>query len=251
MPLLYCFDVALDIYTPPPPPLTTHSPPPRVVLNVIMDTRYIHEFGIVHRDLKPDNLILTTSGHVKLTDFGLSKIGIMARKTRLMEEAKSPASITTGTATTAEAAKAQGKPIVLPRAAIKADAAAKAAAVGVTEGTPDVAAASAPVGVPVGTSDGAPIGVALGVAAKGSAVPSTSSTDRPNDGAGANLSGVLPPFSPAAMAALAAGHMNSGDGTSTPLSASAPPPLSEVDVDSSGILGTPDYMAPEVVQGQA
>ena len=206
MPLLYCFDVALDIYTPPPPPLTTHSPPPRVVLNVIMDTRYIHEFGIVHRDLKPDNLILTTSGHVKLTDFGLSKIGIMARKTRLMEEAKSPASITTGTATTTEAAKAQGKPIVLPRAAIKA---------------------------------------------KCGTVPCTSSTDKPNDGAGANLSGVLPPFSPAAMAALAAGHMNSGDGTSTPLSASAPPPVSEVDVDSSGILGTPDYMAPEVVQGQA
>jgi len=32
---------------------------------------YIHKLGFIHRDIKPDNLLLDSSGHIKLTDFGL------------------------------------------------------------------------------------------------------------------------------------------------------------------------------------
>jgi serine/threonine protein kinase len=34
---------------------------------------HLHSFDVIYRDLKPENILLDASGHVKLTDFGLSK----------------------------------------------------------------------------------------------------------------------------------------------------------------------------------
>uniref|UniRef100_UPI00358EE763 serine/threonine-protein kinase greatwall-like isoform X2 n=1 Tax=Myxine glutinosa TaxID=7769 RepID=UPI00358EE763 len=46
----------------------------KYIAEVALALDYLHRHGITHRDLKPDNMLISNSGHVKLTDFGLSKV---------------------------------------------------------------------------------------------------------------------------------------------------------------------------------
>jgi serine/threonine protein kinase len=43
---------------------------------IILALQTLHDNGIVYRDLKPENILLDSEGHIRLTDFGLSKTGI-------------------------------------------------------------------------------------------------------------------------------------------------------------------------------
>jgi len=43
---------------------------------IILAISCVHSLDIIYRDLKPENVLLDAQGHVRLTDFGLSKEGI-------------------------------------------------------------------------------------------------------------------------------------------------------------------------------
>ncbi|KAL0387120.1 UNVERIFIED_CONTAM: Serine/threonine-protein kinase PEPKR2 [Sesamum radiatum] len=44
----------------------------KIIKELMLAVRYCHEMGVVHRDIKPENILLTTSGQMKLADFGLA-----------------------------------------------------------------------------------------------------------------------------------------------------------------------------------
>ncbi|KAK9237947.1 hypothetical protein V1525DRAFT_450077 [Lipomyces kononenkoae] len=54
----------------------------KYVAEVVLGIENLHAQGIVHRDLKPDNLLIDKNGHLKMTDFGLSRMGLVGRQAR-------------------------------------------------------------------------------------------------------------------------------------------------------------------------
>jgi len=43
---------------------------------LVLAIESLHNLGIIHRDLKPENILIHKSGHIRLTDFGLSNRGL-------------------------------------------------------------------------------------------------------------------------------------------------------------------------------
>ncbi|XP_051538725.1 serine/threonine-protein kinase greatwall-like isoform X2 [Myxocyprinus asiaticus] len=61
----------------------------KFISEVALALDYLHRHGIIHRDLKPDNMLISNEGHIKLTDFGLSKVKL-DRELNLMDILTTP-----------------------------------------------------------------------------------------------------------------------------------------------------------------
>ena len=46
---------------------------PRMIKEILTGLEFLHSRGIVHRDLKPSNVLVDVEGHMKLSDFGISR----------------------------------------------------------------------------------------------------------------------------------------------------------------------------------
>ncbi|KAF2754289.1 putative response regulator receiver RIM15p [Pseudovirgaria hyperparasitica] len=65
----------------------------KYLAEVVMGVEHLHSRNIVHRDLKPDNLLIDQKGHLKLTDFGLSRMGLIGRQKNALNRKSDEAAV--------------------------------------------------------------------------------------------------------------------------------------------------------------
>jgi serine/threonine protein kinase len=46
---------------------------------ILLALEYLHSMAVIYRDLKPENVLIDALGHIKISDFGLSKSGVTER----------------------------------------------------------------------------------------------------------------------------------------------------------------------------
>ena len=57
---------------------------------------FLHDNDVIHRDLKPENVLIDRTGHIKLTDFGLSEFGL-GKSSKLVKIGEESPTFSSGT----------------------------------------------------------------------------------------------------------------------------------------------------------
>ncbi|EPX73834.1 AGC protein kinase Ppk18 [Schizosaccharomyces octosporus yFS286] len=83
---------------------------------VVLGLEHLHKLGIIHRDIKPENILMSSNGHLKLADFGLSQMGLSTRQFRLQKarSSLSPPSFQSPTCFTDSNEPLTSSPLMLP-----------------------------------------------------------------------------------------------------------------------------------------
>ncbi|KFY91756.1 hypothetical protein V500_04481 [Pseudogymnoascus sp. VKM F-4518 (FW-2643)] len=225
---------------------------------VILGVEHLHSRGIVHRDLKPDNLLIDQKGHLKLTDFGLSRMGLIGRQKRVLSSAGS-----------------EQAPDLLKQGPF-----ARASSLASSRSTSfDFQSQQSPGSTPMMTPD---LGMAMGQPSYFSLTRDNSmsresrQSQRSDSGGSDTLSAMFSSFSlnepqqasprpregeenesergsPEIFSLQNVNSHSSVDTKNTPPQASMmPPPMALFDPDDNTrrFVGTPDYLAPETVKGE-
>lgn len=53
-----------------------------IAMQIAKAMEFAHQHEIIHRDIKPQNVIITDSGEIKVTDFGIARAGATSTMTR-------------------------------------------------------------------------------------------------------------------------------------------------------------------------
>ncbi|KAI2777223.1 hypothetical protein F4815DRAFT_448473 [Daldinia loculata] len=219
---------------------------------VILGVEHLHDRGIIHRDLKPDNLLIDQKGHLKLTDFGLSRMGLIGRQKRALNSGNAeptPDLLKTGPFVRSTSVASSRSASLDFHGSHHSPAATPQITPDIGVGQPSYFTLSQvhPSGQRSDSGGSETLAHMMGNFSLGDPQHSQTSLRSPRDDVsdGGNASPDLPSLQ------HANSHNSDMHRNTPPQSSMMPPPMALFDPEDTNrrFVGTPDYLAPETIKG--